>query len=37
MPSGPVEREFYMFFTALAVVTVVKKWACLSRLIVCSL
>ena len=37
MPSGPVEREFFVFLMALTVISGVKKWACLSRVIVCSL
>ena len=37
MPSGPVEREFFVSLMALAVIPGVKNWACLSRSIMCSL
>ena len=37
MPSEPVEREFFVFLMASAVISGVKKWDCLSKVIVYSL
>ena len=37
MPSRPVECEVLVFLMPLAVKSGVKKWVCLSRVIVCCL
>ena len=37
MPSGTVDREYFVFLIALAVMSGVEKWACMLRVIVCSL
>ena len=37
MPSRPVEREVFVFLMALAVISGVKKWTCLSRVTAYSL